>query len=1166
MNAQFKRTLVHVAIMAATTAMASGCGGGGGGGDDNPPPPESKADLALAMSATPNPVTVNNVLTYTATVTNHGPSAASNVNLKYTLPAATSEIVAADCNVNGQTVDCSIGALASGGSATRTMTLKPTATGSLATTAQVSGSETDPDTANNNDSATTTVQAEAPPPTKQADIGVKLTADPSGSVQENDPVFYTLAVSNSGPDLATDVKLVSDLDITSGAISTTATGCTIEPNQAPASPVKITCAIGNLAVGGTPQNIPIKAVPSAISGNTADLKHVAKISAAEADPNVSNNQGSSTLVVSKPAQLSISGKPDPSAYVGIGYQFKPNVTTLKETDVLTFTIENKPAWLAFDKRNGEITGFPADDDIGFYDDLSITVTDGQQTKVLGPFDVEVKTWQGFGYCSGTNLDGKTECGPISNYYVAKPQCQSWADGQSIKNPALHTNDRLDVLEEEAKSICSNQPVSGNQCPPGTIDITEQQLIKTPAITCMDNFLSIEELTQKAQEEMTKELEDYLTQAEQDALPDFKPLEPKICDYKPLEPGEPEICDLDGSDKYTVILPPPVVQQNELEKQRRWQDFGEIANFLTDCSRLVEDGSFWNKAVCYSWQRPFGDSQIGATLDAMAYMKVSGEAAATANVIGHLLGHSKPLIKLFGKTQVYTLPEYYVNGLNKLDSIIKVAKSNSPEETLQTTLKNSPELKGKIPPIGQELIDAVKEAENTFNQAKSEAEAAIGKTKAEIEKAKAKFQEVKAKLDSAVADFNQAKVDAEKKAQSTLQSFPADKSEIAGSLETWQPDPLLGPLGGKFTKVWEIKPPRVSEGGLPLDWSDSLTKSVQVFYASDQKWVGPVPVNFQVTITAIPTLSFKASIVDPLQADKARVWLNIKPRMELDASVQGGVGVEYASAGIAGKVKVIDSKLEFNLTAKANEFPEPPLVIVDWQADVLDGRIALYAELKVTVMKVVQQYAQKVISWASKKLGIKEIQVPEIQIKRYEKELFRFTGFHIPENQKCNKPEYQNRVILYCSRPNDCYVDTCENENQRFVDQGNRTIKDLKTSLVWDQTIRASYSPYDICLERDNQGNCIEIGITTSPCSFGSRLPTVAELQTLVTDTANQIGWYIQPLFSFNKVPFERTMIMTDQSCGGYCRWGYDFVNRQPTQTGPDNDTVGAVPVGFLCVK
>jgi hypothetical protein len=52
MNTQFKRTLVNVAIMAATAATTSGCSRGGGGRDDNSPPPENKADLALAMSAT----------------------------------------------------------------------------------------------------------------------------------------------------------------------------------------------------------------------------------------------------------------------------------------------------------------------------------------------------------------------------------------------------------------------------------------------------------------------------------------------------------------------------------------------------------------------------------------------------------------------------------------------------------------------------------------------------------------------------------------------------------------------------------------------------------------------------------------------------------------------------------------------------------------------------------------------------------------------------------------------------------------------------------------------------------------------------------------------------------------------------------------------------------
>ena len=289
-------------------------------------------------------------------------------------------------------------------------------------------------------------------------------------------------------------------------------------------------------------------------------------------------------------------------------------------------------------------------------------------------------------------------------------------------------------------------------------------------------------------------------------------------------------------------------------------------------------------------------------------------------------------------------------------------------------------------------------------------------------------------------------------------------------------------------------------------------------------------------------------------------------MPLNVSVKAGVGIQFASAGAEGEVTIINPQFGFSLTAKAADFPQPPLAIVDWQADILDGRIFLYAELKVTVMKIVQQYAQKAISWASKKLGMDPIQIPEIQIKKYEHELFKFTGFHIPENQKCNNEKYRNRAILYCSRPNKCYVDTCENENQRFVDQGNGTIKDMKTSLVWEQTVRAGSSPSFVCNEWDDQGNCIEPGLPGYSCQSGGRHPTVAELQTLVTDTTNQIGWYIQPLFSFDKAPFERTMIMTDESCGNYCRRAYDFLNRQPTQTGPDNDSRGGVPVGLLCVK
>src|SRR6185436_19828745 len=53
-----------------------------------------KADLSLAKSASPNPVSVNSPLTYMVTVTNHGPSPATGVTIIDALPSSVNLVSA----------------------------------------------------------------------------------------------------------------------------------------------------------------------------------------------------------------------------------------------------------------------------------------------------------------------------------------------------------------------------------------------------------------------------------------------------------------------------------------------------------------------------------------------------------------------------------------------------------------------------------------------------------------------------------------------------------------------------------------------------------------------------------------------------------------------------------------------------------------------------------------------------------------------------------------------------------------------------------------------------------------------------------------------------------------------------------------------------------------
>jgi uncharacterized repeat protein (TIGR01451 family) len=131
-----------------------------------PPPTESGADLQLAKAAAAT-VAQGADLTYTLTVTNAGPDAATGVRVTDRLPAGvTFRSASSGCTNQSGTVTCTVGGLAAGGSATRTITVRvgATTTGTITNEATVTGTSTDPSGGNNSASATTTVEVPPPPP------------------------------------------------------------------------------------------------------------------------------------------------------------------------------------------------------------------------------------------------------------------------------------------------------------------------------------------------------------------------------------------------------------------------------------------------------------------------------------------------------------------------------------------------------------------------------------------------------------------------------------------------------------------------------------------------------------------------------------------------------------------------------------------------------------------------------------------------------------------------------------------------------------------------------------------------------------------------------------------------------------------------------------------
>ena len=169
----------------------------------------AQADLAVTNSATPNPVTAGNLITYTQTLTNNGRAASVTPTFTETIPGT---VVAQTLTGPGGTWTCTLatltctdsGNMAANTAVTFTLVVKVNnnvASGStISETDQASsGTTVDPNPSNN--SATVTTQVG-----DSADLSVTNAASPV-PVAAGTNITYTQVVTNSGPSAATTATL-----------------------------------------------------------------------------------------------------------------------------------------------------------------------------------------------------------------------------------------------------------------------------------------------------------------------------------------------------------------------------------------------------------------------------------------------------------------------------------------------------------------------------------------------------------------------------------------------------------------------------------------------------------------------------------------------------------------------------------------------------------------------------------------------------------------------------------------------------------------------------------------------------------------------------------------------------------------------------------------------
>ena len=84
----------------------------------------------------------------------------------------------------------------------------------------------------------------------------------------------------------------------------------------------------------------------------------------------------------------ISGNPSSAILINDWYDFMPGAADA-DGDPLTFQIANKPIWATFDKSTGQLSGRPTLGNVGTYQNIAISVSDGMADQSLRAFAITV---------------------------------------------------------------------------------------------------------------------------------------------------------------------------------------------------------------------------------------------------------------------------------------------------------------------------------------------------------------------------------------------------------------------------------------------------------------------------------------------------------------------------------------------------------------------------------------------------------------------------------------------------------------------------------------------------------------------------------------------------------------------------------------------------------
>lgn len=244
---------------------------------------ESRIDLVVDKTADAAEVTVGQNVTYTITVTNNGPDAASEVVVTDVIASSATFVSVSSsqgsASEDSGTVTAELGSLAANSSATVTLVVRADEVGTLSNTATVAAAEEDLVPGNNTSSVDVAVKP------LEADLTITKTADLT-TVTLGGQVTYTLLVTNNGPDDATSVTVTDVLDSAATHIDSSASQGTATYEAG-----TVTAELGTIASGSSATVTIVVA-----AGAEGALTNTASVTANEQDMNPADN--SDTVAVS----------------------------------------------------------------------------------------------------------------------------------------------------------------------------------------------------------------------------------------------------------------------------------------------------------------------------------------------------------------------------------------------------------------------------------------------------------------------------------------------------------------------------------------------------------------------------------------------------------------------------------------------------------------------------------------------------------------------------------------------------------------------------------------------------------------------------------------------------------------------------------------------------